>query len=77
MIAPDSSANVVRALSSALRQAGSPAEPFGGNARGFSARIGRHSHHDRTGGLCTNCDLRLDCAFPVPEGGVWHCEEFL
>lgn len=27
-------------------------------------------------GLCVNCDLRKTCAFPKPEGGVWHCEEY-
>ena len=27
-------------------------------------------------GLCSNCDIRRTCAFPKPEGGVWHCEEY-
>ena len=27
-------------------------------------------------GLCGNCDNRRTCAFPTPEGGVWHCEEY-
>jgi hypothetical protein len=27
-------------------------------------------------GLCMNCELRHTCAFPKPEGGVWHCEEY-
>ena len=27
-------------------------------------------------GLCSNCDLRDTCKFPMPEGGVWHCEEY-
>lgn len=27
-------------------------------------------------GLCVNCDHRDTCAFPKPEGGVWHCEEY-
>ncbi|MCP4600367.1 MAG: hypothetical protein GY847_07515 [Proteobacteria bacterium] len=27
-------------------------------------------------GLCVNCDCRRTCAFPKPEGGVWHCEEY-
>jgi len=27
-------------------------------------------------GLCSNCDNRRTCAFPKPEGGVWHCEEY-
>ena len=28
-------------------------------------------------GLCINCDNRRTCAFPKPEGGIWHCEEYL
>ena len=28
-------------------------------------------------GLCSNCDNRITCAFPKPEGGIWHCEEYL
>ena len=28
-------------------------------------------------GLCLNCDNRRTCAFPKPEGGIWHCEEYL
>ena len=27
-------------------------------------------------GLCVNCELRETCAFPKPDGGVWHCEEY-
>jgi len=27
-------------------------------------------------GLCSNCDNRRTCAFPIPEGGIWHCEEY-
>ena len=27
-------------------------------------------------GLCSNCDNRITCAFPKPEGGIWHCEEY-
>ena len=27
-------------------------------------------------GLCINCDNRKTCAFPKPEGGIWHCEEY-
>jgi hypothetical protein len=31
-------------------------------------------HHYR--GLCSDCEERATCAYPKPEGGVWHCEEF-
>lgn len=27
-------------------------------------------------GLCSNCDNRRTCTFPIPEGGIWHCEEY-
>lgn len=27
-------------------------------------------------GLCVNCSHRNTCAFPKPEGGIWHCEEY-
>jgi len=27
-------------------------------------------------GLCSDCEGRQTCAFPKPEGGVWHCEEY-
>jgi len=27
-------------------------------------------------GLCSICENRPACAFPKPEGGVWHCEEY-
>ncbi|NLW85139.1 MAG: hypothetical protein GXY41_12165 [Phycisphaerae bacterium] len=28
-------------------------------------------------GLCGNCDNRKTCGYPKPEGGIWHCEEYL
>ena len=34
------------------------------------------SNNKRLLGLCFNCDLRDTCKFPMPEGGVWHCEEY-
>ncbi len=30
----------------------------------------------RMKGLCSNCDNRALCLFPIVEGGVWHCEEY-
>ena len=27
-------------------------------------------------GLCMNCDHRQACAYPKPEGGIWHCEDY-
>jgi hypothetical protein len=28
-------------------------------------------------GLCVNCENRHTCTLARPEGGVWHCEEYL
>lgn len=28
-------------------------------------------------GLCTNCENRLTCIYPKPEGGVWRCDEYI
>lgn len=30
----------------------------------------------RMKGLCINCEKRITCAYPVCDGGVWHCEEY-
>lgn len=27
-------------------------------------------------GLCRDCENSQTCAFPRPEGGRWHCEEY-
>ena len=27
-------------------------------------------------GLCINCNHREFCKLHIPEGGVWHCEEY-
>lgn len=27
-------------------------------------------------GLCVNCEHRDTCQFPVPESGIWFCEEY-
>ena len=28
-------------------------------------------------GLCQTCEYRETCTYPKPEGGVWHCEEYM
>jgi len=33
--------------------------------------------HAELKGLCVNCDNRDHCRYPKPEGGVWHCEEYV
>jgi hypothetical protein len=30
---------------------------------------------DRSKGLCASCIHRDECTYPVPQGGVWNCEE--
>jgi len=27
-------------------------------------------------GLCINCECRNECKIRIPNGGVWHCEEY-
>lgn len=27
-------------------------------------------------GLCVNCENARTCTLPMPEGGIWHCEEY-
>ena len=31
----------------------------------------------RFNGLCINCANRFNCTHPKPEGGVWHCEDYM
>jgi hypothetical protein len=31
----------------------------------------------RFNGLCINCSNRFNCTHPKPEGGVWHCEDYM
>lgn len=28
-------------------------------------------------GLCSDCENHRTCGFSKPEGGIWHCEEYL
>lgn len=28
-------------------------------------------------GLCVNCEHRYTCTYPMPPGGVWHCEDYI
>lgn len=44
-----------------------PAEPSGTSVAYVQGRMK---------GLCTNCEKRITCTYPVREGGVWHCEEY-
>jgi hypothetical protein len=27
-------------------------------------------------GLCINCEEKVTCLYPKPEGGVWRCDEY-
>ena len=27
-------------------------------------------------GLCSNCDYVQSCTHIIPEGGIWHCEDY-
>ncbi|MBN2545441.1 MAG: hypothetical protein JXB50_06570 [Spirochaetes bacterium] len=35
------------------------------------------SYDHKLKGLCINCENRFDCNHEKPEGGIWHCEEYL
>lgn len=28
-------------------------------------------------GICVNCERRHTCTVEKPEGGIWHCEEYM
>ena len=34
------------------------------------------SDSNTVGGLCCNCENRRTCTIRIPEGDVWHCEEY-
>ncbi len=40
------------------------------------SRVAMEEDTSKYMGLCVNCELRKTCTFPMPEGGVWHCEEY-
>jgi hypothetical protein len=44
-----------------------------GNPSASAANPGR----EKVLGLCADCAARETCTFPRPEGGVWHCEEYV
>jgi len=44
-------------------------------ANNVSVNPGKEDSNKFTG-LCKNCDNRMTCIFPKPEGGIWHCEEY-
>ncbi len=48
----------------------------GTTGRQPTAQPARRTPAGRSLGLCMNCENRFSCTFPVPEGGVWHCEEY-
>jgi hypothetical protein len=39
-------------------------------------RVDPPPQRGRDKGLCINCENRDTCAFRIPEGGVWRCEEY-
>jgi hypothetical protein len=41
-----------------------------------AAEVARSATGSARRGLCVNCLHRDDCALPVAEGGIWHCEEY-
>jgi len=54
-----------------VREISNPAE----NVKDISLPAETNAAAERKG-LCVNCLLRNTCAFPLVEGGIWHCEEY-
>jgi hypothetical protein len=56
-----------------------------GSRRGNGDQTGNENPSSRTRskdpaqyeGLCVNCANRANCLFPKPEGGVWHCKDYV
>jgi hypothetical protein len=42
-----------------------------------SANAERREESTRDMGLCKHCERRTTCRRPGPEGGVWHCDDYL
>jgi len=38
--------------------------------------VAQEVHRGVSEGLCCDCQNREQCAWRIPEGGVWHCEEY-
>ena len=38
--------------------------------------VPQEAHRGVSEGLCSDCQNREQCAWRIPEGGVWHCEEY-
>ncbi len=41
-----------------------------------SSDSGQSGEINTIGGLCCNCENRKGCTLRIPEGDVWHCEEY-
>lgn len=39
-------------------------------------RLSNRTSDELLKGLCSDCENRNHCALRMPEGGVWHCEEY-
>jgi hypothetical protein len=50
--------------------------PFGCSLENPVDLISEEADATHQRGLCSICEGREVCAFPKPEGGVWHCEEY-
>ncbi len=42
-----------------------------------TSRVRQRKDGEEFKGLCVNCANRHTCLCPKPEGGVWHCEEYV
>lgn len=47
------------------------------NPSSAQKQISLNDDLERYKGLCVTCAYRETCTYPKPEGGVWHCEEYM
>ena len=60
----------------ALKTRGTKGLSPSGSLDPFVELISEGADVTKNRGLCSICEDREVCAFPKPEGAVWHCEEY-
>jgi len=51
-------------------------EPSAGRKQRRASPVPQETRGSLSEGLCSDCQNRQQCAWRMPEGGVWHCEEY-
>jgi len=50
--------------------------PTAETARSVPALPKKRRAAGRRNGLCVNCENAENCTVAIPDGGIWHCEEY-